>query len=348
VGVLVQDASGRLTHANPAAMELLEMSTQQLDDASVMNGGLLLTAPDGKPLDEAAYPFVRALNDGRPLSGVPYGVTVASGRRLVISANVVPVFGDDGELNAVVTAFRDRDETAELEERLQRCADEAQQLAYAVSHDLQEPLRMVASYLQLVARRYRGQLDADADDFIDFAVDGANRMQEMLRALLAYTRVHTRGRPFRAVELGEVLREVNGHLEAERERTGATLEYTDAPVVDGDEQQLTWVLRHLVENAIKFARPDTPPRIQVDFEARHDEWLVSVHDNGIGIAPEHHERPFRLFQRLHERSAHPGPGAGLAICRRIIERHCGRIWLSSARTAGTTVLFTLPRSNASR
>jgi len=224
---------------------------------------------------------------------------------------------------------------------LERSNRELEQFAYVVSHDLQEPLRMVASYAQLLARRYRGRLDPDADDFITFMVDGASRMQQMINDLLAYSRVHTRGRPFEPTDCQAALDRALANLQMAIQESGASITHAPLPTVMADASQLAQLFQNLIGNAIKF-RSEAPPRIHIGAQRRDSEWLLSVHDNGIGIAPQYHERIFVIFQRLHSREEYPGTGIGLAICKRIVERHGGRIWVESEPGKGSTFYFTLP------
>lgn len=224
---------------------------------------------------------------------------------------------------------------------LQRSNAELQQFAYVASHDLQEPLRMVSSYMQLLARRYQGRLDADADEFIGYAVDGANRMKRLIEGLLTYSRVGTHGQTFAAVEGDQVLRQAldNLHLALEESQGQVTAE--PLPLFWGDEAQLVQLLQNLIGNALKF-RGAEPPRVRVTVTRRGAVWQVGVADNGIGIAPQYQDRIFLIFQRLHSQREYPGTGIGLALCRKIIERHGGQLWVESQLGQGATFYFTLP------
>jgi PAS domain S-box-containing protein len=237
---------------------------------------------------------------------------------------------------------------AEQQKELERSNAELQQFAYVASHDLQEPLRMVASYTQLLAKRYQGKLGADADEFIHFAVDGAQRMQTLINDLLAYSRVGTRGKPFEPVDISEVLAVAQANLKVAIEESGAEVVVAGAmPTIDADRTQMIQLMQNLIGNAIKFRRPDSKPRVTVS--AQPDPatkmWHFTVADNGIGIDPEHHERIFVIFQRLHTREHYQGTGIGLAVCRKIVERHEGKIWVESGEGEGSTFHFTLPEKH---
>jgi light-regulated signal transduction histidine kinase (bacteriophytochrome) len=224
---------------------------------------------------------------------------------------------------------------------LARSNAELEQFAYVASHDLQEPLRMVASYTQLLARRYQGKLDQDADEFIAFAVDGARRMQDLINDLLAYSRVGTRALQVETVDTQALVDQVVGDLAAAVEESGGRVTRGPLPNLQADPTQLRQLFQNLIANAIKF-RGERPPEVQVSADRSDGAWRFAVRDNGIGIDPEYRERIFALFQRLHTRAEYPGTGIGLAICRKIVERHGGRIWVESEPRQGTTFWFSLP------
>ena len=234
----------------------------------------------------------------------------------------------------------------ELEERrraeheLARSNAELEQFAYVASHDLQEPLRMVASFTQLLAKRYRGQLDADADEFIGFAVDGSTRMQRLLNDLLAYSRLGTRRKPFVMIACDSVLSDALANLKPAIEESGAAITHEPLPIVRGDEVQLIQLFQNLIGNAVKFHAQE-PPQVHISAKLQDGDWVFAVRDNGIGIAPEQQERIFLIFQRLHHRSEYPGTGIGLALCQRIVERHGGKIWVESEVGKGATFYFTI-------
>jgi signal transduction histidine kinase len=219
---------------------------------------------------------------------------------------------------------------------------ELEQFAYVASHDLQEPLRMVTSYVQLLERRYKNKLDKDANEFIDFAVDGATRMHSLINDLLTYSRVGTRGKPLEPTDCEAVFDQSVSNLKVAVEESGARVTHDSLPTVMADSSQLEELFQNLIGNAIKF-HGEEPPRVHVSVRPDGNQWVFSVRDNGIGIAPEFAERIFIIFQRLHGNEKYPGTGIGLAVCKKIVECHGGRIWVESELGKGATFYFTLPR-----
>jgi PAS domain S-box-containing protein len=230
---------------------------------------------------------------------------------------------------------------AEQAEELARSNKELEQFAYIASHDLQEPLRMVASYVQLLADRYRGRLDDRADHYIHYAVDGAVRMKRLIDALLSYSRVGTPGNPPAPADSQAILQEVLRHLQGTIEEKQAVVTHDALPTVPADAVQLGQLFQNLIANALKFTG-EAPPRIHIAAQREHRAWRFSISDNGIGLDPEHAGRIFEIFQRLHGPAEYPGTGIGLAICKKIVERHGGRIWVESQPGRGATFYFTIP------
>lgn len=251
-------------------------------------------------------------------------------------------FSDTTELKECEKKLRDMIiECAESNVELARSNAELQQFAYVASHDLQEPLRMISSYVQLLAKRYQGRLDQDADEFIAYAVEGTERMQRLINDLLSYSRVDSRGKQFKQTDFAAMCRQVLANLKMSIDESAATVTCGDLPTVLGDEEQLIQLLQNLISNAIKF-HSEAPPRVHISAEKRDNEWLFAVADNGIGIAPEHAQRIFVIFEKLHSQANYPGTGVGLAVCKRIVERHGGRIWVESELGKGSTFYFTIP------
>jgi PAS domain S-box-containing protein len=227
-------------------------------------------------------------------------------------------------------------------DELARSNAELEQFAYVASHDLQEPLRMVASYTQLLGRRHGDKLEGDAKEFMAFIVDGASRMKQLIEDLLAYSRVGTRGRGFRRVKLDVVAERARINLRGALEDSGGALTHDPLPEVDGDESQLVQLMQNLAGNALKF-RGEAPPRVHVSSVEKETEFEISVRDNGIGIEPQYFERIFMVFQRLHDKSRYSGTGIGLAICKKVVDRHHGRLWVESVPGKGSCFKFTLPK-----
>jgi len=254
-----------------------------------------------------------------------------------------------GHIVGAIETFEDitdrknaEDSLHERTEELERSNQELEKFAYVASHDLQEPLRMVSSYMQLLSRRYEGKIDADADEFISFAVDGAKRMQILINDLLAYSRIGTRGREFEPVPCEEVLGLALVNLLTVIEETESVVTHDELPTVMADKTQLVQLFQNLISNAIKF-RSDKQPRVHVSAEHKENEWIFSIKDNGIGIDPRYEDRIFEVFQRLHGRGQYSGTGIGLAICKKIVERHGGLIRLQSEVGEGATFYFSLPK-----
>ncbi len=255
---------------------------------------------------------------------------------------------ESGEVVGVFAAARDITERKKAEEilklkleELARSNAELEQFAYVSSHDLQEPLRMVTSYLQLLQRRYQGNIDDKADKYIHFAVDGAFRMQNLINDLLEFSRVTTRGREPEPTDSEFVLNQVLSNLELYIKENKATVSHGSLPEVMADSTQLVQVFQNLIINGIKF-HSEEAPKIHISAEKKASEWVFSVQDNGIGIDPQYSEKIFEVFKRLHKKEEYPGTGIGLAICKKIVERHGGRIWVESELGKGSTFYFTLP------
>lgn len=282
------------------------------------------------------------------------------GQTIAIDDNTADIKDAHGKRVGTVLVFRDVTRRDQIEQErlrliesqrryadlLRRSNEQLHQFAYIASHDLQEPLRMVTSYLQLLEQRYSTSLDADAHDFIGFAVDGAARMKELITGLLTYARIETDDQtPHTLTSLQTVLDKVLTNLAAPIADSGTVITQDALPELPADSLQMMQLFQNLISNAIKF-RGEQPPHIHIGAEATKDDWHFWVQDNGIGIAPDFQERIFGMFQRARHRSDYAGTGIGLAICKKVVERHHGRIWVESAAGAGTTFHFTLPLENS--
>jgi len=253
-----------------------------------------------------------------------------------------------GGQHVIITFIHDITRDKEAEEKLkQTMADlersnrELEQFAYVASHDLREPLRMMVSFSQLLEKRYKDRLDKDANEFIGFIVDGATRMSKMIDDLLDYSRVGRKGKQFELTDYNKSLSEALSNLKMAIQERGAVISHDELPSLMGDSDQITRLFQNLIGNAIKFCK-DKTPKVHISARIKTKEWVFSVQDNGIGIAPEHFERIFSIFVRIHSRGEYSGSGIGLAICNRIVERHGGRIWVESEPGKGSTFYFTIP------
>jgi light-regulated signal transduction histidine kinase (bacteriophytochrome) len=260
-----------------------------------------------------------------------------------------PIFDNDGNIIQMIEYTLDITNRKKAEKELnntlkdlRRSNAELEQFAYVTSHDLQEPLRMVASFTQLLQNRYHDKLDDDANDFINYAVEGASRMHNLISDLLIFSRVGTRGKSFKTTDMNTVLDAVIATFQQVIKETNTTITYKPLPVIIADESQMIQLLQNLISNAIKF-RSEESPRINVSGDLKADKWIFSVSDNGIGIDSKNFDRIFIIFQRLHKKEEYSGTGIGLAVCKKIIQRHRGKIWVESELGKGSTFYFSIPK-----
>ncbi|HEY9794761.1 MAG TPA: CHASE3 domain-containing protein [Leptolyngbyaceae cyanobacterium] len=333
--VIATDLEGNIIYWNHYAEVLYGWSAVEVMGRLVVD---VVPAPSTK---EQAAELMSRLQVGESWSG-EFLVQRRDGTTFPAMVFDSPIYNEQGSLIGIVGVSVDITERKRAEEELQRSNAELQQFAYVASHDLQEPLRMVSSYTQLLAECYQGQLDAQADKFIAFATEGATRMQQLLEDLLDYSRVSRRPQPFDRISCTTILKDVLTDLAVTMQESSAVVTGDPLPTVLGDRTQLRQLLQNLISNAIKFRREE-PPVVHISAEPQEDFWLFTVRDNGIGIDPQFAERIFVLFQRLHSRQEYPGTGIGLAICKKIVERHGGRIWVESHLGGGSAFYFTLPR-----
>lgn len=264
---------------------------------------------------------------------------------------LAPEFDEKREVITVFTVSHDITELKQAEkhlkesiQELERSNQELEQFAYVSSHDLQEPLRTIASFTQLLERRYKGQLDADADEFMDYIVEAAVRMKAQIEGLLEYSRVGTKGEKFKPVNMNKIVNQTIQSLNTSIKEVNANIKVDELPEVMGDENQLQRAFQNLISNAIKFKKQEEPLKIHIfaNKNEKNKEYVFSVQDNGIGIEEQYLERIFTIFQRLHTRDVYEGTGIGLSVVKRIIERHGGRVWVESEFGVGSTFYFTIP------
>jgi signal transduction histidine kinase len=351
-GVLFADANLRIRWFTPAVAEAFGLLPRDI----------------GQPLDCVSFRIGierDALLElaGRTLTArCPVEKQVHGGNGTSYVMRILPCCSEDGAMEGVALLLGDgpaneqglpearpRSEGREADAalalkttQLERAAGELQQFAYVASHDLREPLRTIGGFCTLLDQHYRGRLDEQADRWIGFIVEGVHRMQALIDDLLAYSRVDSRAKPREPTDLNAVASHVVRSLRSSIEASGAEVTHDELPTLSVEPTQMAQLLENLVGNAIKYRKPE-PPRIHISAKCSGQEWVFSVRDNGIGIRQEFHERIFEVFRRLHRQDEYWGTGIGLAICRKIVQRHGGRIWVESELDVGSTFYFTIPR-----
>ena len=334
--IIGKTLEGTVVSWNPAAERLYGYSAEE-----AIGRPITLIVPEELHPEIAA--ILARLRSGQKIDHHETVRERKDGTRVEVSLTISPIRDQAGRIVGASTVARDVSERrrAERAVELERSNAELEAFAYVASHDLQEPLRMVTSYVQLLARRYEGKLDADADEFIGYAVAGAMQMQELINDLLTYARVGGRAKHER-VALDNCLDRALSQLRGVLDECGAVVTRDELPVVFGDELEFAQLFQNLITNALKF-QAEAAPAIHIGAQTGGGEWVISVSDNGIGIAAEYQERIFEIFKRLHTREEYPGTGMGLTICKKIVERLGGRIWVSSAGPGtGSTFWFAFP------
>jgi len=339
VGVRVTDTSRRTELTNSRLAEIFDglSPPNSFDDPKqhkAEGNGPETILPDDMPLQEA-------ITRGSRVIGRVFDVQRCDGTKGTIMVSASPIKNDKGIVTGGVTTAQDITELRKVQNDLASSNSDLQRFAYVASHDLQAPLRMITSYLQLLDSRNRENLDQDSKDYIGYAIDGAESMKSLIRDILDYSRVNTQGKEFLPTDMDLVIGVVMRDLAETMEETYATVSYGPQPTVIADQTQMVQLLENLISNAIKFHGREHPT-VEVSAIRKGNVWQFAVKDNGIGLDPKYKARIFEMFQRLHTREEYKGTGIGLAICKRIVERHGGQIWVESELGEGATFYFTIP------
>jgi len=341
-GIWIVDPEYRTTYVNKRIAEMVGYTR----DGMIGRSGLDFTDEEGKT--------ILRLNMEKIQQGIgesyEFKLIQKNGSTIWTILNANPIFDKESKFQGSLSMLTDitnrknmEDELKKTMKKLQKSNSELEQFAYVTSHDLQEPLRMITSFLQLLQRRYEGQLDSDADEFIEFAVDGANRMHELIQDLLEYSRVTTKGKEFKGMKMEESLEKALINLNVSIEENNASITHDPLPIIYGNYSQIIQLLQNLIGNAIKY-RSEKTPQIHISALKENKHWLFSIKDNGIGIDPQYAARIFKIFRRLHTNKEYKGTGIGLAISKRIVEMYGGRIWVESEPRKGSTFYFTIPET----
>jgi PAS domain S-box-containing protein len=341
VGVIVSTLSGEILEANPACAAMLGLSSPETLSRRSFTEFFAQRS--------LASSWRSQIEASRTVGNLDAQLVRADRSLIWVRISSWAVEDGPGGIHQVQSIIEEteefhaaQDELARRSQALSRSNAELEQFAYVVSHDLQQPLGMISSYLELLEESAGDDLDGEARNYFDRAVRGAERLQEMVDAVLGYARVDSQGRDFTAVDLSEVVDEVIRGFDDVISETDAVVSRDELPTVLGDASQIHQLIQNLIGNGLKFAA-DRPPRIHIGVDEDASVWTVSVRDNGIGIEPTATDRIFVMFQRLHTQDEYPGTGIGLAICKRIVERHGGRIWVESRPNRGSTFMFTVPK-----
>lgn len=356
--IISTDVNGIIQLFNTTAENWLGYSAQEIigqvtpaiihDTNEIINHAAILSQEMGIEITPGFEVFVAKARQGIA-DEKEWTYIRKDGSRFPVLLSVTALYDVEGNITGFLGIGSDITQRKEAEYQLQQMTDELkrsnqelEQFAYIASHDLQEPLRAVTSYAQMLSQRYQGQLDAKADKWIAYIVDGAIRMQNLINDLLAYSRVGTKGKEFQPTDINTILKQTLINLQISIAEKNATITYDNLPLVMADGGQLIQLFQNLIGNGMKFCQENTP-KVHISVTENDQEWLFGVKDNGIGINPEYSDRIFLIFQRLHSRREYSGTGIGLAICKRIVERHGGNIWVESQPEKGATFYFTIPK-----
>ena len=346
--VIATDDQGRITFMNSVAEELTGWKLAEALQAKAADVFRIINRDSRRPVES---PIDKVLREGTIVGLANHTLLMTrDGREIPLDDSGAPIRDDQGKMTGVVLVFRDIIERERVEQErerliaeLARSNRELEQFACIVSHDLQSPLRSVTGFLGLLSRRYQGKLDPEADKFISQAVGGAERMHQLIHDILAFSRVRTHGKPFESVASREPLERALDNLQTEIKDSQAEVTFDNLPIVAGDLNQLVQLFQNLIGNSLKYRKTDVPPLIHIAAEEKGGAWELRVDDNGIGFDPQYADRIFQIFQRLHTHLEYSGTGIGLAICKKIVERHGGHIRVESEPDKGSTFFFTLPK-----
>ncbi|MGQ0739968.1 MAG: sensor histidine kinase [Bacteroidota bacterium] len=357
VGVLLQGPGTEILYSNKAALGMLGLTEDELSGRSSFHPDWNVIREDGSPFPGPEHPVPVAIRTKKTVDNVVMGVFRPITRdRVWLLVNAEPLLDSTGKVKEVICSFSDITERKTAEEKLtwlyQNLEMRAFELAtsnadlekfvYAATHDLQEPLRRIGSFVQLLKKKYEKQLDEQASEYINYAVEGANRMKKLILDLLEYSKFSSSGKNLSDTDMNDVLKQVSGLLSKRLRDINGRLIAHPLPVVFADPALITQLFENLVDNALKY-RGDNAPIIQINCSEKNDKFVFSVSDNGIGIDTGYSEKIFNLFQRLHSNGAYEGTGVGLAICKKIVQLHRGDIWVTSEPGKGSTFYFTIPK-----
>ena len=357
VGILVFNSQEEVLFSNKFAHDMLGLSEKQLRMKGPYHPGWSVVYEDGSPFSCEMSPVLVALKTQKPVTNLIVGINrPLTGDRAWLLVNAEPILTDSGEVSEIVCSFSDITQRKAIEDKLtslyqsleSRAFDLAcsnadlERFVYVATHDLQEPLRLITSFLQLLKKKYDSQLDEQASEYINYAVDGSRRIKKLILDLLEYSKFSIDRDGFKVLDAGKVIEDVKDSLCSFLKQHNAIIDVKPLPVIYADPSLLHQLFKNLLTNSIKY-RGESTPKISIDCIAQGDNYLFSVSDNGIGIDPGYSEKIFNLFQRLHKNEAFEGTGVGLAICEKIIRLHRGSIWVESMPGKGSTFCFTIPQ-----
>ena len=357
VGILVFSSQEEVLFSNKFAHDMLGLSEKQLRMKGPYHPDWSVVYEDGSPFSCEMSPVLVALKTQEPVTNLIVGINrPLTGDRAWLLVNAEPILTDSGEVSEIVCSFSDITQRKAVEDKLtslyqsleSRAFDLAcsnadlERFVYVATHDLQEPLRLITSFLQLLKKKYDSQLDEQASEYINYAVDGSRRIKKLILDLLEYSKFSIDRDGFKVLDAGKVIEDVKDSLCSLLKQHHAIIDVKPLPVIYADPSLLHQLFKNLLTNSIKY-RGESTPKISIDCIAQGDNYLFSVSDNGIGIDPGYSEKIFDLFQRLHKNEAFEGTGVGLAICEKIIRLHRGSIWVESMPGKGSTFYFTIPQ-----